>query len=398
MRIALACLLVACASAARPGASDLGPKLPAGACAQQDDCPDGSICLPIAALAANGSCSAPSTHHCGACAVDADCGTAGRCLQGPGDDAPACHVDCSLSYLVCPKDYNCASVLDGTTMRQLCLPVSNHCAEASGGSCTEGTTQPCTRMNSAGSCSGTRSCMGGQLGPCAAPEPAFLSSCSASAPPGCTELPSAAALATATDCGVCGNACPGVAATTADAACLDPTARTCGITCRGDNYDVDGNAANGCEVPDPQPSNHEQATATSFPQTDCNDSTSANSFSSQLLSDTRVHRNPSVTGFLSDVGAAPHWYSVFDSGGFCENDYALTFTTSGGANVACYVATIITDKIINSVTTTGAGTGMISGGIGSYSNNSTIYFKVEKICSSIAVGDANVAYTVSYHL
>jgi hypothetical protein len=397
MRLALGCLLAGCASATLPGANDLG-RAPPGTCAQQDDCPDGSVCLPGSALATTGTCNAPSTFHCATCVSDADCGAAGRCLQAPGDDVRACHVDCSLSYLACPTDYNCSPVLDGTTTRQLCLPVSNHCANASGGTCAAGTSQPCTRQNSAGTCTGTRTCMGGQLGPCGAPEPAFLPSCSASPPPGCNELPSTAALATATDCGACGNACPGIGATTADAACIDPQTRSCGITCRGDNYDLDGNAANGCEVPDPSPSNHDQSTAISFPQTDCSDSTSANTFSGQLLSDTRGHVNPSVTGFLSDVGAAPHWYSVLDTGGVCVNDFALTLTTSGGANIPCYVATIITDKTLASVTTTGAGTASTSGGPSSYSDNSTVYFKVEKICSTNSVGRANVMYTVTYHL
>jgi hypothetical protein len=101
---------------------------------------------------------------------------------------------------------------------------------------------------------------------------------------------------------------------------------------------------------------------------------------------------------MTDVGAAPHWFSVFSTGGVCQDDYALTLTTTGGGNVPCYVATIITDKTINSVTTTGSGTASTSGGVGSYSDNSTIYFKVEKICSTSSVGDANVMYTVSYHL
>src|SRR5438270_584732 len=81
-----------------------------------------------------------------------------------------------------------------------------------------------------------------------------------------------AALPGSSDCGACGNACPRVAPSTADAACLDSATRTCGISCRGDNYDVDGDPADGCEVADPDPGNHDQASAHSFPATDCSDS------------------------------------------------------------------------------------------------------------------------------
>jgi hypothetical protein len=118
-----------------------------------------------------------------------------------------------------------------------------------------------------------------------------------------------------------------------------------------------------------------------------------------MVSDTRNHLNPTVLGFLAADGAAPHWYSVFSSGGtFCEDDFSMTLTTSGGPNVPCYVATILTDKTSNSVTVTGNGSGTVTGGSGSYSDNSTIYFRVEKTCSTIAVGGADVMYTLSYHL
>jgi hypothetical protein len=112
-----------------------------------------------------------------------------------------------------------------------------------------------------------------------------------------------------------------------------------------------------------------------------------------------VHTNPAVNGFVARAGAAPHWFSVFDSGGLtCTDDYALTLTTSGGPAVPCYVATIITDKTSNTVTVTGAGSATISGGAGSYTDHRTVYFKVEKTCSTSMVGDADVAYTVNYHL
>jgi hypothetical protein len=369
-------------------------------CASQDDCPDGSVCAPSTVGAARGTCSTPSSMHCASCASDSDCDSpTARCLQGPGDAEPACHLDCSLSYLVCPANYNCSTVIDGDAMRQLCLPMSNLCAPANGGACSGATMQACSRTNPSGTCTGHRTCMNGTFGPCDAPEPSPLPHCGDSAPAGCTEQPSAAALSTPTDCGRCGNACPGVTSTTADTACSDPSMGTCGISCRDDNYDLDGNAANGCEAPDSDSANHIQSAPTAFAGTDCNDSDSQNSFSGHLLSDTRAHLNPPVAGFEAAVGAAPHWFSVYSSGGtLCEDDFSVTLTTSGGPDVPCYQATIVTDKITDSVLVTGNGSGTISGTSGSYSDGSTILFEIRKTCSIGSVGDADVAYTVSYHL
>jgi hypothetical protein len=394
VRALLSLLLFACGPLPATGGGDLGRS--PGVCLEQRDCPDGTLCQPATPGAATGTCKPPSQRHCATCVSDGDCGADGLCFQAPGDSAAACHIDCSLSFLTCPSDYNCSSVLWGDGgMRQVCLPVNNHCLDMNGGSCAAGETQPCTRANSAGTCTGVRACMNGQLGACSAPEPLFLDHCGDPPPAGCSELPSAAALSTPTDCGACGNACPGVSSTTADAACTDAT---CGISCRGDHYDIDGSAANGCEAADLQAGNHDQTTPSPFPNTSCDDSSSQNSFSGHLLSDTRVHTNPTVSAFNPAAGAAPHWYQVHSSGGLCTDDYSVTLTTTGGPAVPCYAATIITDKITDKVTVTGAGSNTISGSGGSYSDGSTIYFKVEKTCSTMSVGDADVSYTVSYHL
>jgi hypothetical protein len=391
-------LLLACGAAIRPlGEPDFG--VAPGRCNSQDDCENGTVCEPSPLGATSGTCVIPSQRHCAACASDSDCGADGLCFQAPGDIAPACHVDCSLSYLACPDGYHCASVLYQSGARQVCLPVENVCANAVGSACQPGETQPCTRTSVAGSCTGVRTCFQGQLTTCMAPEPAFLDNCNASPTPGCTELPSQTALAQPTDCGACGHACPGGSSATADPACVDAATMTCGISCRGDNYDVNGDAADGCEVADPQPGNHDMSTATAFPSTDCNDGSSQNSFTGHIVADTRLHTNPAESGFNVAFGDAPHWYSVFSSGGtFCTDDFALTLTTTGGPNVPCFTATIVTDNTSTAVTATGAGTASTSGGQGSYSDNSTIYFRVEKTCSTMSVGGADVAYTVSYHL
>jgi hypothetical protein len=280
--------------------------------------------------------------------------------------------------------------------------MSNLCGTTAGGSCTGGEMQPCSRTSAAGTCVGHRTCVNGTFGPCDAQDPAPLAHCGDPAPAGCTLMPSMAALSTATDCGKCGNACPGVTSSTAETACTDPATATCGISCRGDNYDLDGDPSNGCEVPDADAANHLQTMPTKFANTDCNDGDSQNSFSGHILSDLRTHTDPAVVGFDPVTGAAPHFFSVFSSGGtFCQDDYSLTFTTSGGSDVPCYQATIITDKVINTVYVSGNQSGTISGGAGSYSDGTTIIFKIQKNCSTASVpssGGADVSYTVSYHL
>lgn len=54
-------------------------------------------------------------------------------------------------------------------------------------------------------------------------------------------------LGTAEDCAACGNACPGMDTAGTRRTCMSAT---CGILCLGEWYDVDGDAANGCEAED----------------------------------------------------------------------------------------------------------------------------------------------------
>ena len=65
-----------------------------------------------------------------------------RCLQAPGDIAPACHIDCSLSTAACPSDYECLDVADGSPSgdmgapsRKLCVPKTKLCLDSLGGFC-----------------------------------------------------------------------------------------------------------------------------------------------------------------------------------------------------------------------------------------------------------------------
>ena len=169
------------------------------------------------------------------------------------------------------------------------------------------------------------------------------------------------------------------------------------MSCRGDNYDVDKSAGNGCEVLDVTPPGHTQPTAASRGSKDCFDTASRDTFTSGVPSDAREHKNPPVAGFSGMVGAAPDYWTVRATGGtFCVNDYVVTFTTSGGSASSCYRLTIQTNKRTDTLDVKGAGSANISTGGGAYSGGSDIYFVVEKTCSSPE--PENVSYTVEYHL
>jgi len=428
-------------------------------CRSQTDCaglPGGLFCEPKAAGDKEGFCIPPSPSHCATCSKDSECGVlAERCSLAPGDSAPACHIDCSLSTAACPSDYECVSVDEPgpgpATSRKLCLPKIKVCLDALGGYCDRvALPQFCQRSNTAGTCTGQRPCLaGGRYDKCAAAAPQYKH-CGDMDPPGCMLklAPDAATtklncgtcgkacaatedccggackplntnsdcgacnracaagsgccasgctpLNTVQNCGACGNVCPGQGLANDDVYC-DAASRTCGLTCRGDNYDVDQSPVNGCEVLDFIPPGHGQPTAGSRGSKPCNDDSSADSFGSGVPSDRRAHINPPVDSFSGVVGAAPDWWVVHADGGtFCLDDYEVSFSTSGGSAASCYRLTFITNKTTNIITVSGSGSGVVSGGLGSYSDGSDIYFKIEKVCPSPT--PENVRYTVSYHL
>jgi hypothetical protein len=276
-------------------------------------------------------------------------------------------------------------------MRSFCTPPNGDCTTSQGGFCDRySIPQPCSNSNDAGTCTGARTCMSGRFTTCDAQAPQCQATCEQAPRPGCTEPLCPAATTLPTHCGDCNTACPGAGSTTANVNCADGG---CTFSCKGQNYDVDGNPDSGCEVAD-SPDNHQASTATGLGSRACNDSQTISSMGT-LPSDTRVHENPGVTAFASAQGAAPDFLSVNATGGtLCVNDIGVTLTVTQAPNLACFQLTIVTDNNTWSCTTNASGTCTITQGSGSYSGGTTISLKVERTCSA---GPANARYTVAGH-
>jgi hypothetical protein len=182
------------------------------------------------------------------------------------------------------------------------------------------------------------------------------------------------------------------------------------VTCRSENYDVDGSPWNGCEAAQASPLQGVAELAKSLGSKPCNDGLSAGTFGGTLLSDARKHDSNPVPGFDPSVGSAPAWWKVHALGPIglpCVNDLKMTITTSGGSNSStCYRLSM---KVAGDPAVYGPGfyatfTLSIGGNrTDSYSipshvydAGSTVYFEFEKTCDT-KVREA-VKYDVSYHL
>ncbi len=89
------------------------------------------------------------------------------------------------------------------------------------------------------------------------------------------------------NCAFCGDTCPGPDDSATARACVSGT---CTIACKGDNYDVNGKIADGCEVADPLAKHTTEATAKDLGAvSDCDPVKKA---AGTLLSDSRHHVTP----------------------------------------------------------------------------------------------------------
>jgi hypothetical protein len=169
----------------------------------------------------------------------------------------------------------------------------------------------------------------------------------------------------------------------------------CTFSCQGEYYDVNGNQSDGCEAADSPTGNHTQASALDLGSVSCFD-VPRQSVNGTMLSDARVHTNPAITGFDTATGSAPDWYHVTAIGGACINDLSVTLQMSNSAFPQCYKLNVFTNSGTFTSQTNASGTAAITQGSGSYSDNTDIYFKVEKTCSAAQI--ESVDYTLQFHL
>jgi hypothetical protein len=282
-------------------------------------------------------------------------------------------TDCGTCGNACGANQDCCNQVCtdlGTSAN--CAGCGNVCG--SGSACCNGS---CTALTSNQNCGGCGTVCGSGQGCCNQ---------------ACTSLN------TASNCVTCGNVCPGQSST-ADAFC---TGTACDLTCKGENYDYDGSVTNSCERVDSPTGNHEQTqlSAVYLGSFSDYDPSSQLNFGGLILSDQRVHYNPSVVGFDSISGSAPDFFRIFATGGsvFYPNDVTLNMqVVSALGRGDCYRMTATTNSgTYTCAPSAGTNTCGIAPGSSSYGDNTTIYVRVEKICPA-SVRDS-ATYTITGHL
>jgi hypothetical protein len=215
----------------------------------------------------------------------------------------------------------------------------------------------------------------------------------------CTNLPNdGCETRIATDeqnCGDCGAACPATFQMTPG--CVGGA---CQFSCRGEYYDVDARAENGCERQDSPLGNHSLATAAKLPPVPaCNHGEFTGQIIGYLPADRRGHENLPVrsNGTLED------WYALTPLGeAGCDRDLDFGFWTSGGSGTErCFRATFFSNQGSWPLTTSGTGGAALGNQSAAYSVPSTIYVKIEKLTSPIECARAaneDVLYVINYHL
>jgi hypothetical protein len=192
--------------------------------------------------------------------------------------------------------------------------------------------------------------------------------------------------------------CPGYQKPNDNVTCGGGT--TCTFSCQGENYDVNANPADGCEVQDATTGNHTQATASNQGSISCFDGNGMTvNLAGAMISDARVHENAAITGFSASAGAAPDFFTVHATGGVCINDIALTLQVTGSSMPTCYKLTVVTNPatVTRTQQTGASGAATITAGSGAYSDGTDIAVVVEKTCSAATLAE-NVTYTVKGHL
>ena len=288
--------------------------------------------------------------HCGSCGNACDSQTADACQDG----------NCTCGGLAaCEANQRCCGgqCVDTQTSFSNCNGCGFACDHLKADSCVGGSCK-CGQFNA---CAGNEQCCGGQ----------------------CVNI------TTVQNCGSCGNVCPGYQTANSNVTCQNGT--TCAFSCQGDSYDVDGNEANGCEALYTSGA-HTQETATRLPEQDCTGS--GVTPSRTLFSDQRTHENLQVAAFNTAKGAAPQWWVIKGTGGFCNNDLNVTLNLSTGSG-HCYKLTVKAG--INAWTAqTVNGVANITRNAPAYQDDTDIFFGVEKTCDASTREAAT--YTIAYAL
>ena len=356
------------------------------ACPARETCRGGSCVCGAAASCAGGEMCCDD-----ACADSesdyANCGACGHtCRANEICDSGAC----TCGSDTCAQDELCC---DGAT----CSPIETdfiHCGSC-GNACDAQTADACQDGNCTcgglSACGPNQACCGGQCidsttvqncGECGHTCDANEQCCGGQ----CVDT------TTVQDCGACGHVCPGYGLPTADATCNG--GNTCGLTCKGDNYDVDGDPENGCEASYTGEA-HTRETAFPLGNVSCSNTDSVTP-ARTIYSDDRAHTSPTVPEFNTVTGAAPQWWVINATGGSgCDNDLDVKLTmTSGSGN--CYRLTVQAGSRTPWTEQTVGGVAHVQQGAGSYADGDVISFTVEKTCAA-SVREA-ASYTIAYHL
>jgi hypothetical protein len=176
---------------------------------------------------------------------------------------------------------------------------------------------------------------------------------------------------------------------TSDDASTDSTPAD--FTCPDDQYDVNADPSDGCEVTD-DATNHTQATAFDLgPVDECDSKVGWTAYSGTIVSDARKHLPSGTLGLLGKPqwAKATHQYELT-----CANDPTLKLAINGGSGT--YQVTLYRgDGSVDSCTPAQIGANAETADIScaKQSSGEVVYFKIEKVS-----GPPEVAfYTLRYH-
>ena len=172
-----------------------------------------------------------------------------------------------------------------------------------------------------------------------------------SPPGGCT-------LGTPDHCGACGTSCPPANPLMEQVTCSDATdTATCQLTCVGEYYDMDGNAANGCEALDePVQDSAAAAVAVALPDTTggtgaCTNANNPCTVVGQIYSDDRTHDAAPTMRTLglddwyvvtaTGTGTPNHMSTCLNIGNYPADDNYQVCISANGSTMPTTCATAI---------------------------------------------------------